>query len=273
MSTEADEMRKLCEEILRRTQMDLSAGDNVATNAELDTLARYVLDRLGEQGKLTPQAAITEMVRESERLGLYETLPLNAAVPQEALADADREFLEGVAEICGGALDAYGEANPATRDQHACVFLTAHEARHLQAALTRLTASPSKAGEPQSTVTIHNFRCPNCAEPLGWRDSDNAVGRTYASGEFKPLQDAKTEEPQGWQPISSAPKDGTRLDIWASLHGTVMGGRRIIGSSWGRYDEDSEAPYGERHWRGCGPGEIATHWMSLPKSPEKAGDE
>lgn len=70
-----------------------------------------------------------------------------------------------------------------------------------------------------------------------------------------------------WQPIETAPKDGTRVDLWAD-------GERVCDAWWnanrGKWMnpqpttnwgipvlEDDEATDGDR----------ATHWMPLPEKP------
>ncbi len=70
-----------------------------------------------------------------------------------------------------------------------------------------------------------------------------------------------------WMPIESAPKNGTRIDIWM-VNERLGTSRRVTNCSWGRYDEDSEAPYGDYHWRGLDGDDRATHWMPLPKEPQ-----
>jgi len=71
-----------------------------------------------------------------------------------------------------------------------------------------------------------------------------------------------------WLPIKTAPKDGTRVDLWGinHLHYARMG-RRVVNVSWGAV----------RDWAGnerddwqTGHGEDfePTHWMPLPPPPE-----
>ena len=78
-----------------------------------------------------------------------------------------------------------------------------------------------------------------------------------------------------WQPIETAPKDGTEFDIWCvETHGRF----RVPGCKWGRndyafsheperlleYRAYDDEPY-RSGWQDCE--RNATHWMPLPKPP------
>lgn len=80
---------------------------------------------------------------------------------------------------------------------------------------------------------------------------------------------------QRWEPIETAPKDGTSVDLWAQ-------GQRWANKRWGRHDPFSDAPFGPEHWiavtapRGEPIGFRyiePTHWMPLPSPPVGAADE
>jgi len=90
----------------------------------------------------------------------------------------------------------------------------------------------------------------------------------------------------GWQPIESAPKDGTVLDLWA-VHTSCLGertGQRYVNSKWQvcpqGYTSDGWRDSGgnKLEWRvdptqveeGCSPeeGRTVTHWMPLPPAPQ-----
>jgi len=60
-----------------------------------------------------------------------------------------------------------------------------------------------------------------------------------------------------WQPIETAPHDGTIVDLWHK------DGFRIV-DEWWAGDED--------HWCGTENTEF-THWMAIPDPPEKAEKE
>lgn len=72
-----------------------------------------------------------------------------------------------------------------------------------------------------------------------------------------------------WQLIETAPKDGTRIDLWAI-------DRRFTNCRWGRFDAESKVPFGPEHWRGLPTDPIKhslghlfepTHWMPIPSGP------
>lgn len=76
-----------------------------------------------------------------------------------------------------------------------------------------------------------------------------------------------------WQPIETAPKDGTMIDLWSN-------GRRVTDSFWGKPDHScgEMGEYCDSDWHGAGPGwvdtmfgefleEKPTHWMPRPKAP------
>lgn len=69
---------------------------------------------------------------------------------------------------------------------------------------------------------------------------------------------AKLEKAK-WQPIDTAPKDGTVIDIWTTNRG------RIVNVAWTLDDFD-----GTYYW-GCENGGVyePTHWMLLPDEPEQ----
>jgi hypothetical protein len=70
-----------------------------------------------------------------------------------------------------------------------------------------------------------------------------------------------------WQPIETAPKDGTLVDLWCKLNGVGRGVRRTdkkyaadsyspnFPPCWGPYDGMEEGPL------------QPTHWRPLPKPP------
>ena len=65
-----------------------------------------------------------------------------------------------------------------------------------------------------------------------------------------------------WQPISTAPKDGTRVLLSAhDWREPVIGSFRPDTGPWYHGDEETDLPYGE-----CKP----THWMPLPAPPNPA---
>ncbi len=70
-----------------------------------------------------------------------------------------------------------------------------------------------------------------------------------------------------WQPISTAPRDGTFVLVWGVRMGSDMQ-PRLFRSSFGGDFEGDTRPY----WREVCPGFVgqidATHWMPLPEPPQ-----
>ena len=86
----------------------------------------------------------------------------------------------------------------------------------------------------------------------------------------------KLRAAQAWQPIETAPKDGTVIDLW-----DADWKRRIVGASWACHywmngkpqrepswgPDDRDGPFCSRptHWM--------THWMPLPPAPQSGEGE
>lgn len=71
-----------------------------------------------------------------------------------------------------------------------------------------------------------------------------------------------------WQPIATAPKDGTRVDIWVP---SSSGGYRVPNCSWDFHHWLNGKPVGEKSWeQGSPDGPVAnpSHWMPLPEPPK-----
>lgn len=75
-----------------------------------------------------------------------------------------------------------------------------------------------------------------------------------------------------WQPIETAPKDGTLILV------TGCNGFRRVLAAWYVGDNEAYGHDGKAHWRGVlnaqGPIFIAdpTHWMKLPNPPTDTPD-
>ena len=70
-----------------------------------------------------------------------------------------------------------------------------------------------------------------------------------------------------WQPIETAPKDGTMVDLWGINHLTHnKRGERIVNASWGVCTDWMGNELED--WRhGRGEDYQPTHWMPLPPPP------
>lgn len=76
-----------------------------------------------------------------------------------------------------------------------------------------------------------------------------------------------TEQTTGWQPIETAPKDGTSILAYPHYVVTHWAGpdeaMSVDGCFTGRWDDDFQAYWCVRN---------LTHWMHLPSPPEPKGD-
>lgn len=83
----------------------------------------------------------------------------------------------------------------------------------------------------------------------------------------------------GWRPISDAPRDGTRIDVWELTtfrDGRSPSGRRVADAYWGLGD-DGFPGWVERDGGGDAHGLeyeakgsvcVVTHWMPIPGTPD-----
>lgn len=75
-----------------------------------------------------------------------------------------------------------------------------------------------------------------------------------------------------WQPIETAPKDGTKVDLWCErthCHGGIDHVRKCD-ASWGEISDQISGVIYEC-WRGIGETyskNRPTHWMLIPTAPE-----
>jgi hypothetical protein len=72
-----------------------------------------------------------------------------------------------------------------------------------------------------------------------------------------------------WQPIDTAPKDGTRIDIWAktwlSYNDTFIH-KRFPDCCWSKGDSECNRPPA---WNNLNTEWHPTHWMPLPDPPKE----
>lgn len=74
-----------------------------------------------------------------------------------------------------------------------------------------------------------------------------------------------------WQPIETAPKDGTKVDIWAKCWRAYYDdfvGQRFPDCWWSRGDSMVNRP---AYWVNVGDGWHATHWRPIPDPPVGEG--
>ena len=73
----------------------------------------------------------------------------------------------------------------------------------------------------------------------------------------------------GWQPIETAPKDGTRVDLWAAERERYMSER--VTDCWFMYGQwmHHRTIYDEATVDDLAPLYNVTHWMPLPPPPQE----
>ncbi|WGR59952.1 DUF551 domain-containing protein [Paracoccus ferrooxidans] len=68
-----------------------------------------------------------------------------------------------------------------------------------------------------------------------------------------------------WQPIETAPRDGTKIDLWTGYNERIADSMWLNGRGWVFWGTDGfESP----GWEKVFP--APTHWMPLPQPPEDA---
>jgi hypothetical protein len=70
-----------------------------------------------------------------------------------------------------------------------------------------------------------------------------------------------------WQPIETAPKDGTFVDLWFPENGSHIVSRRIASCRWKEDLPGGPAWFAQSGGGGWNMGRKATHWMPLPSPP------
>lgn len=69
-----------------------------------------------------------------------------------------------------------------------------------------------------------------------------------------------TDRMNEWQPLETAPRDGTKIDLWHPTNG------RFVNAFWCKQTYTLHEPWG---WSSQQLGRITgvTHWMPLPRPP------
>lgn len=96
--------------------------------------------------------------------------------------------------------------------------------------------------------------------------TDCRQGRTcpVRLGTHKPAEAVHQIEepaPAGWQPIETAPKDGSVFDVWVA--DSDSGGYRVADAYWSVGDHFFRYSYEEMSLYGVD----ITHWMPIPEGP------
>lgn len=81
----------------------------------------------------------------------------------------------------------------------------------------------------------------------------------YTIERLRASQPASSQARSDWQPIETAPRDGTAVDLW-------WVNRRLTDCRWSSVEYSTGVPWG---WMNAIHGRIirATHWMPLPAPP------
>ena len=104
-------------------------------------------------------------------------------------------------------------------------------------------------------------------------DPDRPYGHTEAQAALAAIEAQGWMVVQGWQPIESAPKDGT--SILACVSGYVPSQVQWVEfDGVGKWSDDPEMFMEEYHFRAyfSGTAYDPTHWMPLPTSPLAGGE-
>ena len=74
-----------------------------------------------------------------------------------------------------------------------------------------------------------------------------------------------------WKDISTAPKDGTVVDLWAkNLLTWDKREERLVNRRWATVKHWAGREY--ENWNGVGENYEVTHWMPLPPPPKTSTD-
>lgn len=115
---------------------------------------------------------------------------------------------------------------------------------------------------------LHEAMCFVYAQP------DGVAVSSVEGGEIVARAIHQDRQRSAWQPIETAPKDGTAVDLWA-YRGQLgaLGlreGERYADCRFCRSNYGTE-PYGDPRWQGLNDRYIEvtpTHWMPIPGAPE-----
>lgn len=140
----------------------------------------------------------------------------------------------------------------------------------------RAYAAYCKTCGPQPALIQGNCRGGFCTAELddfvpGWRDELSEITKLKNKIiELSALANTPASSP--WQPIATAPKDGTRILLATKYDGVIL-------AEWAKYKMSAD----KFAWCGCEDRHLdeykrdtfdATHWMPLPSAPNKpAGGE
>ena len=147
---------------------------------------------------------------------------------------------------------------------------------------------PATPQEPEQAQTLNDVFdvFETWARRKGATDTSSVSLGFWAFNEFhaiigQPLRDwllsrrASTPSPEGqtWQPIETAPKDGTRIDLWAKSWLPAFDRfefRRFADCYWSKGDTMCNV---KAAWTGLDREWHPTHWSPLPSPPTPEGTQ
>jgi Protein of unknown function (DUF551) len=103
--------------------------------------------------------------------------------------------------------------------------------------------------------------------------AEHKIGSMVHIDDYSALEE-KYKSAVEWQPIETAPKDGSAILLYSPKHGTVEGG-------WDQVDGGGHPENGPSiYWWASryvvfedGPYDAPTHWMPLPAPPDHAASK
>lgn len=104
-----------------------------------------------------------------------------------------------------------------------------------------------------------------------WLDQPSFTKRLEDAA-LRAIRAALAQRESGWRSMESAPRDGTKIDLWTfwppSENDPPKGGRRIADAIWHESVRDWYAGNFYLHQYAAKP--VATHWQPLPTPPASA---
>lgn len=127
-----------------------------------------------------------------------------------------------------------------------------------------LKPCPFCGGEAFAGTTLDHVcyvmcRSETCWSMVGYLPTEAEAIEAWNRRALSPAGTASEMEPVGWQPIETAPKDGTQVQVFCPTYFQGKGG--ITWAVW------LNGGWLDAQVRRCDP----THWMPLP-TPPKAGE-
>ena len=135
----------------------------------------------------------------------------------------------------------------------------------MQAAIAALEADLSQPVEPVLYCISYDGKTPHDAYTKDFQTAKNTRDMVRGTAVVMPLYTAT--EPAGWQPIATAPKDGTKYLAYSKDRGYFVENQppKFYAGEWDFNEK-------RKQWRGHAhsDGRSATYWAPLPPAPKDA---